>query len=245
MSSPTRPMKTPYPLVLAITGASGAVYSMRLLEVLLNTGYDVHLVISSAGRDILKQELDLNVDLDDFQPAALMLDAEKSTSDSRLVQTRRMAGIITEESNVLSFGVGKIGTITYNKYDDFFAPIASGSFLTTGMVICPASGNTIASVAHGQSNNLILRAAEVHLKERRTLILVPRETPISALHLENMRRAAEVGAVILPASPGWYHGVKTVHDLVDFIVGRILDQLGIAHSLVRRWGEDGEDEVVL
>ncbi len=240
---PPRSLKAPHPLVLAITGASGAIYSMRLLEVLLNTGYDVHLTITPAGRDVLKQELDLVVDLDDFHPHTLMLDDEKSSSDSRLEQTRRMAGIISEESNVLSISVGKVGVITYHKYDDLFAPIASGSCLTSGMVICPASGNTIASVAQGQSDNLLLRAAEVHLKERRRLILVPRETPVSALHLENMRRLAELGAIVLPASPGWYHGVKTVRDLVDFIAGRILDQLGIANSLVRRWG-DTEDEVV-
>ena len=116
------------------------------------------------------------------------------------------------------------------------APPASGSFLTGGMVVCPCSGSTLSGIAHGSSTNLIQRAADVHLKERRKLILVPRETPLSLIHLDNMRKAAEAGAVILPAMPGWYHGVKSVQDLVDFVVARILDQLGISHKLMQRWG---------
>jgi 4-hydroxy-3-polyprenylbenzoate decarboxylase len=108
------------------------------------------------------------------------------------------------------------------------------------MVICPCSGTTLSGVAHGTSSNLIQRAADVHLKERRTLILVPRETPLSIIQLNNMQQAAEAGAVILPASPGWYHGVHSVEDLVDFVVARILDQLRIPHQLMQRWGGAGD-----
>lgn len=195
------------PIVLAITGASGAVYATRLLEVLLQAGRDVYLTISDSGRVVIREELKRDVDLDRFEL-------------SRLID------------------VGAVGgKVVYCHSKDFMAPIASGSFLTSGMVICPCSGSTLSGVVHGSSNNLIQRAADVHLKERRTLIVVPRETPVSALQLENMRRACEVGAVVLPASPGWYHGVTSVQDLVDFIVARILDQLGVEHTLMRRWGQ--------
>jgi 4-hydroxy-3-polyprenylbenzoate decarboxylase len=118
---------------------------------------------------------------------------------------------------------------------DYFSPIASGSYLTAGMVVCPCSGGTLSGIAHGTSSNLIQRAADVHLKERRPLILVPRETPVSLVHLDNMRKAHRAGAVILPASPGWYHPKMTVSDLVDFVVARILDQLQIPHGLSARW----------
>jgi 4-hydroxy-3-polyprenylbenzoate decarboxylase len=129
------------------------------------------------------------------------------------------------------------GKIEYFHWQDFMAPMASGSFLTGGMVICPCSGTTLSSVAAGAAGNLIQRAAEVHLKERRKLILVPRETPLSLAHIDNMRRVTEAGAVVLPASPGWYHGVQEVGDLVDFFVARVCDQLGVEHSLTKRWGE--------
>jgi len=226
-----------HPLVLAITGASGVIYAARLLEVLLNTGHNVFLTISPAGQKVLRQELDINVDLEDFHVSSLMLDAEKSGSDSKLDLMRATAGISSEESNVLSVSTGEPGRVNYHHFEDFMAPIASGSFLTSGMVICPCSSGTLSAVVNGTSDNLIQRAADVHLKERRKLILVPRETPVSSLQLDNMRQASQLGAVLLPAMPGWYHGVKTIRDLVDFIVGRILDQLGIEHALVRRWGE--------
>ena len=118
------------------------------------------------------------------------------------------------------------------------APMASGSFLTAGMVICPCSGTTLSAVAAGAAGNLIQRAAEVHLKERRKLVLVPRETPLSLAHIDNMRRVTEAGAVVLPASPGWYHGVQELSDLVDFVVARICDQLGIEQTLTKRWGTE-------
>ena len=196
-------------IVVALTGASGSPYAVRLIDVLTAAGCDVHLTISTAAVDVLKQELNLDVSLDEFQPVMLGLDDKKET------------------------GIGKIH---YHHYCDFFSPIASGSFLTDGMVICPCSCGALSSIVHGTTANLIHRAADVHLKERRRLILVPRETPLSLIQLDNMKRAAEAGAVILPAMPGFYHGVTTVQDLVDFIVARICDQLGVTNTLIRRWG---------
>ena len=222
--------------VLGITGASGAIYSIRLLEVLIAAGHDVHLSISPSGRDVIEHELELKVDLDDFQPDSLMLGDAPDAGDSKLEILRSMAGISSEDSNVLSVRHGKPGEIHYHHHADFHSPLASGSFLTDGMVVCPCSGASMSAIAVGASNNLIQRAAEVHLKERRSLVLVPRETPLSAIQLDNMKRAAEAGAVVLPAMPGWYHEVRTIRDLVDFIVARICDQLGIEHTLMRRWG---------
>ncbi|MEX0938960.1 MAG: flavin prenyltransferase UbiX [Pirellulales bacterium] len=221
-------------LVVGITGASGAVYAVRLLEVLLAAGYDVHLSISEAGKAVLKQELDINVDLENFQVEPLLMG--ESAGDSKLDMLRSMAGITSEDSSVLSVREGEQGQILYHHNEDMFASIASGSFLTRGMVICPCSGTTLSAIAHASSSNLIQRAAEVHLKERRPLVLVPRETPLSLMQLDNMRRVVEAGATVLPAAPGWYHGVRTVRDLVDFIVARICDQLGIDNSLMHRWG---------
>lgn len=198
------------PLVLAVTGASGAVYARRLLSVLIAGGHEVHLTISPSARLVLRQELNVDVDLDRFELRDFLAD-EISVKDAQCVR--------------------------YHRYDDYFSPIASGSFLTAGMVICPCSGGTLSGVVHGASTNLIQRAADVHLKERRKLILVPRETPLSVVQLENMKQACLAGAVVLPASPGWYHGVRSLDDLVDFVVARILDQLDIEHDLMRRWGQ--------
>lgn len=196
------------PLILAITGASGAVYATRLLEVLLRVGREVHLVISPSGAAVLKHEL------------GAAIDAARP-----------------DLTNLLPADLGdRVRQVATYHHEDFMAPIASGSFLTGGMVVCPCSGSTLSAIAHGASQNLIQRAADVQLKERRKLILVPRETPLSVLHIENMHRAAQAGAVILPAMPGWYHGVKSVQDLVDFVVARILDQLEVPHELMKRWG---------
>lgn len=224
-------------LVLAITGASGAVYAVRLLEAIVASGNNVHLSISESGAALLKQELDLRVDLEAFQPAGLLPDENQLASDSKLQSLRSIAGVFASDSNVLDFPGATPGEVRYHHWRDYMAPIASGSFLTDGMVVCPCSGGTLAAIAHGTSGNLICRAADVHLKERRKLILVPRETPLSVIQLENMRRLAEAGAVILPAAPGFYHDARSVMDLVDFIVARILDQLGVHHQLTHRWGE--------
>jgi flavin prenyltransferase len=225
-------------IVVAITGASGVTYSVRLLEVLLAAGCDVHLTISAAGQVVLKQELGLSVDLDNFLPAMLMLDAGETLRDAKLQSLGSMAGISGDSSNVLGMGAGQPGTLYYHHFGDCLAPIASGSFPTDGMVVCPCAGGTLSAIANGASLNLIHRAAEGHLKERRRLILVPRETPLSLVELRNMAAAAEAGAVILPAMPGFYHGVKRIGDLVDFVVSRICDQLGLVNSLVERWGDN-------
>ncbi len=222
--------------VVAVTGASGAAYAVRLLEVLSAAGCDVQLSISATAAVILRQELDLTVDLDNFTPAMLMLDGGANPKDERLQEVRRMAGISSDSSNVLSVGTGEPGEFHYCHYRDFTAPMASGSFLTDGMVVCPCSTGTLSAIVHGTSANVIHRSADVHLKEGRKLILVPRETPLSLMQLDNMKRAAEAGAIVLPAMPAFYHGAKSIRDLVDFMVARICDQLAIPNSLIRRWG---------
>jgi 4-hydroxy-3-polyprenylbenzoate decarboxylase len=199
-----------HPLVLAITGASGAIYGVRLLEVLLTAGRTVYLTISPSGQAVLDTELGLKIDLDDFLPSTLVPTVYEQQCD---------------------------GQIHYCHYQDLMSPIASGSFLTDGMVVCPCSGSTLGAIAHSIGSNLIHRSAEVHLKERRKLILVPRETPLSLPQIDNMRGATQAGAVVLPASPGFYHGAKTIDDLVDFVVARICDQLGVEHALMKRWGQ--------
>ena len=228
----------PKNICLGITGASGAVYSIRLIEVLLATGHDVHLSISPSGAQVIDEEMDLKVDLENFRASDLMLDDVAAAGDSKIRLLKASAGIGTADSNVLSVDAGRVGELIYHHHLDFNAPMASGSFLTQGMVICPCSGTTLSGIAHGTAGNLIQRAAEVHLKERRRLVVVPRETPLSLPHIDNMRRATEAGAVVLPASPGWYHGVSTLRDLVDFLVARICDQLGIDNCLMKRWGNE-------
>ncbi len=228
----------PKNVCLGITGASGAVYAIRLIEVLLATGHDVHLSISPSGAQVLEEEMHLKVNLKKFKASSLMLDDVKGTEDSKIQLLQANAGIGSSDSNVLSVESGRIGELIYHHYQDFNSPIASGSFLTQGMVVCPCSGTTLSAIAHGAAGNLIQRAAEVHLKERRPLIVVPRETPLSVPHIENMRRVAEAGGIVMPASPGWYHGVTTIRDLVDFMVARICDQLGIDNGLMKRWGAE-------
>lgn len=220
-----------HPIVLGITGASGAIYAVRLLEVLQSAGRDVHVSISTSGRDVIAQELGVDVDLDRFDLAKL----ESIRSGVNFKAPSPCPLSATADLRPKGEG-SKAGGVHYFHHQDFLAPMASGSFLTGGMVICPCSGTTLSSIAAGAAGNLIQRAAEVHLKERRKLVLVPRETPLSLAHIDNMRRATEAGAVVLPASPGWYHGVKSAADLVDFVVARICDQLGVEHSLMKRWG---------
>jgi 4-hydroxy-3-polyprenylbenzoate decarboxylase len=199
-------------LVLAFTGASGVVYGVRLLETLLRAGRTVHLCISSAAAEVIAHELGRSIRLDRFDPAELLGEAA--------------AGV-------------PLGGIRYHPFMDFHAGIASGSFLTAGMAICPCSMGTVAAVAHGLSQNLIHRAADVHLKERRRLVLVPRETPLGLVQLRNLTACAEAGAVILPAMPAFYTRPRSLQDAIDFVVGRVCDQLDVGHDLVRRWGEDG------
>ncbi len=210
-----------HPICIGITGASGAVYAVRLLEVLRAAGRDVHLSISPSGRDVIRQELKIELDLERFDATQLNRRENATTSDSEPGRPRP-----------------RNASLHYFHHQEFMAPMASGSFLTAGMVICPCSGTTLSSVASGAANNLIQRAAEVHLKERRKLILVPRKAPLSLAHIDNMRRVAEAGGVILPASPGFYHGASSIDDLVNFVVARICDQLGVEHALTNRWGAE-------
>jgi 4-hydroxy-3-polyprenylbenzoate decarboxylase len=197
-----------HPIVLAITGASGIAYGQRLLEVLLATDIEVHLTISESARVVAKHELELDLDLNAFRIEQLVP------------------------------GYAGTRTLVYHNYKNFMAPIASGSFKTRGMVVCPCSGSTMSGIATAASRNLIQRAADVHLKERRRLVLVPRETPLSLIQIDNMRTACAAGATILPASPGFYQKTNSVFDLVDFVVARILDHFDVEHDLVKRWGSE-------
>jgi 4-hydroxy-3-polyprenylbenzoate decarboxylase len=219
------------PIIVGITGASGAAYAVRLVDVLLRAGRDVHLAISPSGAAVIEQELGVKLDLNSFD--ASLLGPERFPLLNRSEPSAQALGAPHQPTSPR-------GTLSYYHHQNFMAPMASGSFLTAGMAIVPTSGTTLSAIANGSASNLIQRAAEVHLKERRKLVLVPRETPISLTHIDNMRRAAEAGAVILPASPGWYHGVKEIADLVDFVVARICDQLGVRNALMKRWGEEND-----
>jgi len=196
-------------ITLALTGASGMAYGMRLLECLLRAGCRVDLLLSQAARIVAKQELDLQL------PAG----------NAQLVEffDARFAG-----------HTGKLAA--YGK-EEWFAPAASGSNPADAMVVCPCTMGSLAAIAHGLADNLIERAADVILKEKRPLILVARETPFSLIHLRNMTALAEAGATILPANPGFYHRPQNVEQVIDFIVARVLDQLAIEHRLMARWGD--------
>jgi 4-hydroxy-3-polyprenylbenzoate decarboxylase len=195
-------------LVLAMTGASGAPYAVALLRALCGAGRRVHLTISPSGAQVLREEMGIAVALGrGFDASVFGLDPDD------------------------------LGRVVYHHHDDFSAGIASGSFPTGGMVVAPCSMSTLASIAHGITTNLITRAADVHLKERRRLIVVPRETPLSLIHLENMLGVTRAGGVVLPAMPGWYHRPQTLDDLIAFVVARICDLLGVENSMIRRWGD--------
>jgi 4-hydroxy-3-polyprenylbenzoate decarboxylase len=219
-------------IVLALTGASGAVYGVRLLEVLIAAGINVHLLISPAARRVFHEELGLTLDLDRFDLEQVL--PTDMQADSRIATLRPSTS--PQGSSIFSDSGVHRGGVTYHHHQDWGAAVASGSFQTDGMVICPCSMGTLASIAHGHSSNLIHRAADVHLKERRKLIVVPRETPLGSIQLENMKRLSDAGGVILPAMPGFYHNPLTIHDLIDFVVARICDQLGLDVDLIKRWG---------
>ena len=196
-------------VTLALTGASGMPYGVRLLECLLAAGVRVYLLYSQIAQVVARQEM------------ALALPTRPREVEDYFVR-RFAAG----ENQLRVFG-----------REEWFAPVASGSNPADAMVICPCSMGTLAAVACGLADNLIERAADVMMKEHRPLVLVPRETPLSAIHLENMLRLARAGAVILPASPGFYHHPGKTEDLIDFVVARVLDQLHVPHRLMARWGE--------
>jgi 4-hydroxy-3-polyprenylbenzoate decarboxylase len=196
-------------IALAITGASGAPYAKRLLEILLQSGITVHLMISAAGRIVLADELDW-----------------KLPARAGDIQT-----LLTEQFQCQPEQLRVYGEQQWS------APLASGSHRIATMIVCPCTMGTLSAIACGQSDNLINRAADVMLKENRRLILVPREAPFSAIHLENMLKLARLGVCILPPSPGFYFRPNSLQEVVDFVVARILDQTGIEHSLMPRWGE--------
>ncbi len=194
---------------LALTGASGMPYGLRLLECLLAAGCRVQLLYSQAAQVVARQEMDFDLPSRPAEARAALL-ARLQPADPELLAV-------------------------YGR-EEWFAPVASGSNPPDAMVVCPCTMGTLAAIAQGLAANLIGRAADVVLKEGRKLVLVPRETPFSAIHLENMLRLSRAGAVILPPSPGFYHHPQQVQDLVDFVVARILDQLAVPHALMQRWG---------
>lgn len=213
------------PIVIGLTGASGVIYAARLIQVLCRTDHEIHLTISPSGAAVIAQELDLRLDLRRPDLSKLVGYVPKWTTST------------TIKSNAANAAEVFADRLHYHQHDDYMTPIASGSFRTQAMVVVPCSGSTLSGIARAAASNLIQRAAEVHMKEHRKLILVPRETPMSTLQLENLHRVAQAGAVVLPAMPGWYHGVEDLDSLVDFVVSRILDQLGVDNALMRRWGE--------
>lgn len=194
---------------LAITGASGAPYGLRLLETLLQAGKTVYLMVSAPAQVVLATETDLDVP---GRPEA-------------------MQAYLSER-----FGAAPDQLQVFGR-EQWMAPVASGSNAPRSMVICPCSTSTLSSVATGASNTLIERAADVMLKERRQLIMVVREMPFSAIHLEHMLKLSQLGVTIMPAAPGFYHQPQSVADMVDFVVARILDHLGVEQQLAPRWGE--------
>ncbi|GIP37472.1 flavin prenyltransferase UbiX [Paenibacillus sp. J31TS4] len=197
------------PWVIGMTGASGAVYGVRLVQEMLRTGQTVHLVVTDAGWRVLHDELGWNA-----------------------AKRREM---LAEHLG------GEEGQLVYHPIQDIGASIASGSFRTQGMVIVPCSMGTLAGLSRGASDNLLERAADVMLKEGRRLIVVPRETPLHAVHLENMLTLARMGVRILPAMPGFYHKPQSLNEIVDFLVGKVMDAMEIEHKLYKRWGEHNGD----
>lgn len=193
---------------VAISGASGAPYAHRLLQVLVKGGHSVYLSISGDGLSILNDE------------AGFLL--KGSETDIQFALEKHLEA--------------KEGQISYFDEDNMYAPIASGTVKVDAMIVIPCSMKTLASIAHGFSSNLIERAADVTLKERRKLVIVPRETPLSAVHLRNMLTLAELGCHIIPAMPAFYHHPKRISDMVDFVAGRVLDAVGIENELSPRWG---------
>lgn len=202
MAARSRSQVKAAPLVVAVTGASGAPYALRLLEVLVRGDRPIWLIVTSHGWRLLQTEIGI--------------------ADERAL--RRRVGAARWDATVRFFDDGDRGA----------AP-ASGSAITGGMVICPCSMGTVAAIAHGTSRSLVERAADVTLKERRRLIVVPRETPLSDIHLDNLLRLSRAGAVVLPAAPGFYHRPTQIDQLVDFVVARVLDHAGVEHDVGRRW----------
>jgi len=195
-------------ITLAVTGASGSPYALRLLECLLAADYQVYLLCSSAGRIVFDTEVGLKL------PAS-------PDAASKLLTEKYQA----KDEQIVVFGK-----------EQWFSPVASGSAAPKQMIVCPCSTGTLAAISQGMSDNLIERAADVVIKERGQLILVVRETPFSTIHLQNMLTLSQQGVTVMPAAPGFYHNPKSIDDLVDFMVGRMLDHLGIEQAIMPRWG---------
>lgn len=195
-------------IALGMTGASGAQYGFRLLQSLLAADHRVHLMISRAAQVVIGMETDISL--------------PGRSGEIQKVLSKKYNAM---EKQILVFGE-----------DEWTAPVASGSNDVSAMVVCPCSMGALSAIAHGASNNLLERAADVMLKERKKLVLVPRETPYSDIHLENMLKLSRMDAVIVDANPGFYNKPESVEDLVDFVVAKILDQLGVEHKLQPRWG---------
>jgi len=202
------------PITLAITGASGSAYGLRLLQLLLDAKRRVYLLLSRPGQMVIKMESGL--------------DLPNTPTDIQIFFTEYFQA---EEGQLQVFG-----------REQWTAPVASGSNPPQAMVVCPCTTSTLSSIACGASNNLLERAADVMLKEQRKLILVVRETPFSAIHLENMLKLARLGVVVMPACPGFYNQPQTIDEIVDFMVARVLDQLGIKHELMPRWGANSQGQ---
>jgi 4-hydroxy-3-polyprenylbenzoate decarboxylase len=198
---------------LGVTGASGAAYAARALEALTRAGCEVGLCISGSGLVVISHEL-------------------LGTGAGANPERERITSLFLERH---ATGDGRVSVLDL---DELTSPFASGSSSEAGALICPCSGSTLGSIAGGTGRNLIHRAADVMLKERRRLVLVTRETPLNLIHIENMATVVRAGAVVMPAMPGFYNDPQSIEDLVDFVVGKALDQLGVAHDLLRRWGED-------
>ena len=198
------------PITVAVTGASGAQYAVRLIDVLVAEGHQVFVMVSKAAQIVIATE----------------------TEHKWPAQAAQLELALSEQFS------SKPGQIRVFGKEDWMSPVASGSGAPSKMVVCPCSTGSLSAIACGSSNNLIERAADVALKERRQLILVPREAPYSEIHLEHMLKLTRMGAVIIPASPGFYHKPQSVADLVDFIVARILSQLGVDQNLMHEWGAD-------
>jgi len=195
-------------ITLAITGASGSAYALRLIECLIAANYQLYILCSSAGRIVLDTEVGVKI---------------PSSPDAA-------SKFFTEKYQA------KNNQITVFGKEQWFSPVASGSSAPKKMIVCPCSTGTMAAICHGMSDNLIERAADVVIKERGQLILMVRETPFSTLHLQNMLSLSQQGVTIMPASPGFYHKAETIEDLIDFMVGRVLDHLGIEQDIMPRWG---------
>ncbi|MFA9556144.1 UbiX family flavin prenyltransferase [Evansella sp. AB-rgal1] len=197
-------VKEPKVYAVGITGASGAIYGIRLVQALLKQNHQVHLLLTEAAWQVFHYELHVNTE---------------------------------DKDRCLNELFGNHNNLYYHTQYEFSAPIASGSAKNSGMIIIPCSMGTLAKIAHGISSNLLERTADVMLKERRPLIIVPRETPLHSTHLENMKRLSDQGAQLVPAMPGFYHNPSSMDDLINFVVGKVLDQLGVDHNLFTRWGE--------